>query len=98
MAVYVGELSFSESALWLSGGSAILASELGLPLAPSFDGAFFISAFYLYAYCRRNLPQDASMTIQINLNQPPFSFLEPEQLQWLTGHLDLVFIRPAALF
>ncbi|WP_265574486.1 DUF294 nucleotidyltransferase-like domain-containing protein [Venatoribacter cucullus] len=31
------------------------------------------------------------MTIQINLNQPPFSFLEPEQLQWLTGHLDLVF-------
>ena len=31
------------------------------------------------------------MTIQINLNQPPFSFLEPEQLQWLTRCLDLVF-------
>lgn len=31
------------------------------------------------------------MTIQINLNQPPFSFLEPEQLTWLTAHLDLVF-------
>ncbi len=31
------------------------------------------------------------MTIQINLNQPPFSFLEPEQLEWLTAHLDLVF-------
>ena len=31
------------------------------------------------------------MTIQINLNQPPFSFLEPKQLEWLTERLDLVF-------
>lgn len=31
------------------------------------------------------------MTIQINLNQPPFSYLEPEQLHWLTERLDLVF-------
>ncbi len=31
------------------------------------------------------------MTIQINLNQPPFSFLSEQQLEWLTKRLDLVF-------
>lgn len=31
------------------------------------------------------------MAIQINLNQPPFSFLEPKQLDWLIERLDLVF-------
>lgn len=31
------------------------------------------------------------MAIQINLNQPPFSFLEPKQLDWLVERLDLVF-------
>ena len=33
------------------------------------------------------------MTIQINLNQPPFSFLEDAQLDWLTQKLDLVFFH-----
>jgi CBS domain-containing protein len=33
------------------------------------------------------------MTIQINLNQPPFSFLEESQLEWLTQKLDLVFFH-----
>lgn len=33
------------------------------------------------------------MTIQINLNQPPFSFLEEQQLDWLTQRLDLVFFH-----
>lgn len=33
------------------------------------------------------------MTIQINLNQPPFSFLSEEQLDWLTKRLDLVFFH-----
>ena len=33
------------------------------------------------------------MTIQINLNQPPFSFLEEAQLDWLTQKLDLVFFH-----
>lgn len=33
------------------------------------------------------------MTIQINLNQPPFSFLSPDQLSWLTQRLDLVFFH-----
>lgn len=33
------------------------------------------------------------MTIQINLNQPPFSFLEEQQLSWLTQRLDLVFFH-----
>lgn len=31
------------------------------------------------------------MAIQINLHQPPFSFLSEEQLAWLTKKLDLVF-------
>ena len=31
------------------------------------------------------------MSIQIDLNQPPFSFLNEQQLQWLTSRLDLVF-------
>jgi CBS domain-containing protein len=33
------------------------------------------------------------MSIQINLNQPPFSFLSTEQRQWLTQRLDLVFFQ-----
>lgn len=33
------------------------------------------------------------MSLQIDLNQPPFSFLSEEQLTWLTGRLDLVFFR-----
>lgn len=37
------------------------------------------------------------MTIQINLNQPPFSFLEPKQLAWLTERLDLVFFPKGAI-
>lgn len=36
------------------------------------------------------------MSIQINLNQPPFSFLEPEQLSWLTARLNLVFFQKGA--
>lgn len=31
------------------------------------------------------------MSIQINLHQPPFSFLDTQQLEWLTERLDLVF-------
>ena len=37
------------------------------------------------------------MTIQINLNQPPFSFLSTEQLDWLTSRLDLVFFPSGAV-
>ncbi|MBT10739.1 MAG: cyclic nucleotide-binding protein [Oceanospirillaceae bacterium] len=37
------------------------------------------------------------MTIQINLNQPPFSFLSDEQLEWLTSRLDLVFFPQGAV-
>ena len=33
------------------------------------------------------------MSIQINLDQPPFSFLESTQLNWLKARLDLVFFR-----
>jgi len=33
------------------------------------------------------------MSIQINLDQPPFSFLEERQLDWLKSRLDLVFFR-----
>ena len=33
------------------------------------------------------------MTIQINLHQPPFSFLAQEQLDWLIQRLDLVFFH-----
>ncbi|WP_221796966.1 DUF294 nucleotidyltransferase-like domain-containing protein [Oceanobacter mangrovi] len=36
------------------------------------------------------------MTIQINLNQPPFTFLSAEQLEWLTSRLNLVFFRAGA--
>lgn len=36
------------------------------------------------------------MTIQINLNQPPFTFLSNEQLEWLTRRLDLVFFAAGA--
>ena len=36
------------------------------------------------------------MTIQINLNQPPFSFLDADQLDWLTSRLDLVFFNAGA--
>ncbi len=37
------------------------------------------------------------MTIQINLNQPPFSFLSEQQLGWLTSKLDLVFFPAGAV-
>ena len=37
------------------------------------------------------------MTIQINLNQPPFSFLTEQQLAWLTRRLDLVFFPAGAV-
>lgn len=37
------------------------------------------------------------MTIQINLNQPPFSFLSEKQLEWLTSRLDLVFFPAGAV-
>lgn len=37
------------------------------------------------------------MTIQINLNQPPFSFLSEKQLDWLTSRLDLVFFPAGAV-
>lgn len=37
------------------------------------------------------------MSIQINLNQPPFSFLEAHQLEWLTERLDLVFFPKDAI-
>lgn len=37
------------------------------------------------------------MSIQINLNQPPFSFLPEEQLNWLTSRLDLVFFPAGAV-
>jgi CBS domain-containing protein len=33
------------------------------------------------------------MSLQIDLNQPPFSFLSERQLTWLTGRLDLVFFQ-----
>jgi len=33
------------------------------------------------------------VSIQINLDQPPFSFLEEKQLTWLKSRLDLVFFR-----
>ncbi|ASP40237.1 cyclic nucleotide-binding protein [Bacterioplanes sanyensis] len=33
------------------------------------------------------------MSIQIDLNQPPFSFLSEPQRQWLTQKLDLVFFQ-----
>jgi CBS domain-containing protein len=33
------------------------------------------------------------MSLQINLDQPPFSFLEKTQLDWLKKRLDLVFFR-----
>lgn len=33
------------------------------------------------------------MSLQIDLHQPPFSFLNSEQLDWLTRRLDLVFFR-----
>ncbi|MFP6845974.1 MAG: DUF294 nucleotidyltransferase-like domain-containing protein [Thalassolituus sp.] len=36
------------------------------------------------------------MSIQINLDQPPFSFLAEEQLQWLISRLDLVFFPTGA--
>lgn len=36
------------------------------------------------------------MTIQIDLNQPPFSFLDEKQLDWLTSRLDLVFFPAGA--
>lgn len=36
------------------------------------------------------------MTIQIDLNQPPFSFLDEKQLGWLTSRLDLVFFPAGA--
>lgn len=36
------------------------------------------------------------MSIQINLDQPPFNFLTAEQLQWLTQRLDLVFFPKGA--
>ena len=31
------------------------------------------------------------MSVQIDLNQPPFSFLSPQQRDWLVQRLDLVF-------
>lgn len=31
------------------------------------------------------------MSVQIDLNQPPFSFLSPQQREWLVQRLDLVF-------
>ena len=37
------------------------------------------------------------MTIQINLHQPPFSFLSEQQLEWLTKRLDLVFFAAGAV-
>lgn len=37
------------------------------------------------------------MSIQINLNQPPFSFLKEDQLDWLTRRLDLVFFPAGAV-
>ncbi|MGB1090996.1 MAG: putative nucleotidyltransferase substrate binding domain-containing protein [Oceanobacter sp.] len=37
------------------------------------------------------------MSVQINLNQPPFSFLSEENLEWLTGRLDLVFFPAGAV-
>jgi len=37
------------------------------------------------------------MTIQINLHQPPFSFLSEQQLEWLTSRLDLVFFPSGAV-
>lgn len=33
------------------------------------------------------------MSLQIDLHQPPFSFLSDRQLEWLTGRLDLVFFQ-----
>lgn len=32
------------------------------------------------------------MSVQIDLNQPPFSFLSPQQRDWLVQRLDLVFL------
>ena len=37
------------------------------------------------------------MSVQINLNQPPFSFLDDSQLDWLTSRLDLVFYPAGAV-
>ena len=37
------------------------------------------------------------MTLQINLHQPPFSFLSEDQLAWLTQRLDLVFFPAGAV-
>ncbi|WP_430461952.1 DUF294 nucleotidyltransferase-like domain-containing protein [Thalassolituus sp. LLYu03] len=37
------------------------------------------------------------MSIQINLHQPPFSFLSEQQLDWLTSRLDLVFFPAGAV-
>lgn len=37
------------------------------------------------------------MTLQINLNQPPFSFLSESQLEWLTRRLNLVFFPAGAV-
>lgn len=37
------------------------------------------------------------MSVQINLNQPPFSFLSDDQREWLTSRLDLVFFPSGAL-